>query len=358
VYIPEAELPTTVRASLGARLRRERMLGSPGEILVTLNQQVEPSTVVAVGSRASGVQVVDLATTLGLSGRKLADALQVEPGQYVEADQPLAAVKRLTGTREAKAPAPGMVLAVDEQGHLLLGTGAQHVQLIAGLRGVVTSIMGQQGVVVEGNAGLIQGVWGNGVEARYGVIRLVVTNPAEEIVPERIDASTRDTILVLGATIDEPGLQRAAAARIRGMIVGGLPASLRELACQMTFPIMVTEGFGTCPIAGDLFDVMGQANGREVVLDGSYQTRFGRQLPELIIPRTHNFEPLGELRGLQEGQLVRIVSLPNYGATGLITKLDAGRQRMETGITMPGCEIRLASGETLFAPYTNLERIG
>lgn len=358
MYIPEAAHPTTVRAAVGARLRRERMLKVPGEVLVDLNQPVEPTTVVAQGERPGGVRVIDLAGVLGIAPQRVERALLVEAGQEVTAGQPLARARRFFGSREVTAPEAGTVLAVDDRGHLLLGTAAEEIELISGLRGTVANVLPRFGVVVEGSVGLIQGCWGNGGDARFGVLRLLATSGAEVLPAERIDIGARDTIIVVGASLDAQTLQNAATAQVRGIIAGGMPARLRAAAEALPFPIMLTEGFGALPIAGDLFELIMEANGREVLLDGRFQMRFGRLIPELIIPRTQATEPLPELRGLQEGQLVRVVAPPQMGATGLVSTLDAGRRRMESGIPMHGCEVTLVSGETIFVPYPNLERIG
>ena len=60
----------------------------------------------------------------------------------------------------------------------------------------------------------------------YGVLRVVVRDAANPIRSTHINASSQGSILIGGSTVDEETVQHARDMRVRGMIVGSVPASL------------------------------------------------------------------------------------------------------------------------------------
>lgn len=354
---PEAMLPAQVRAVGLARVRRERLLPVPGTVHATTNQEVEPDTLVAVGERPGSVQIVEIGRALGLNRHRIESALLVHPGEAVAENQPLAARKSLLRRRQVLSPVAGEVLAIDEYGRMLIATGAQPVQVMAGISGRIVSVMPRFGAVVDGNGALYQGIWGNGRES-FGVLRVLTGEPDRLLEPEQIDVAVRGTIIVGGAGIGREGLEAARAAQVRGLILGAMSYELIDLVRTMPFPVMLTEGFGTIPIAPPLFDGLLAVDGREVMLDGRYEPRWGRRLPELFVPLGQPGQPLKELGPLAESQQVRLVADPFVGRVGRILRPDGGRRPIESGLLVAGCEVELDSGEVIFVPYSNLEQLG
>ncbi|MCZ7569150.1 MAG: hypothetical protein M5U01_11275 [Ardenticatenaceae bacterium] len=354
---PEAMLPTRVHAVNLARVRRERMLPAPGTVHVRLGQEVGPDSLIAEGERPGSVHVVELAPTLGLDRRQVEAALLVQPGEAVTVNQPLAARKRLLRRREVLAPVAGQVLAIDEHGRLLIASTPGPVKIAAGTPGRVVNIMPRFGAVVESNGAFFQGIWGSGGES-FGVLRVLVGEPDTMLQPEHIDIAVRGTIVVGGATITREGLEAARAAQVRGLILGAMPYGLVDLVRTLPFPVILTEGFGSIPIAMPLFGGLAAVDGREAMLDGRYQARWGRRLPELFVPLGQPGQPLRELGPLAEAQQVRLAAPPLLGRIGSIVRLDAGRRSTESGLPLAGCEVELDSGEVVFVPYSNLEQLG
>lgn len=358
---PEAMLPAQVRVTDLARIRRERVLPVPGDVRVTPNQEVAPDTLIAEGERPSGVHVVEVAAALrhpspSWGGRGTATLL-VRPGERVTVDQPLAARRRLLRRREVRSPVAGEVLAIDEHGRILILTGPEPVQVTAGISGRIVNVMPRFGAVVEGNGALYQGIWGSGRES-FGVLRVLARRPDEPLEAGCIDVSARGAIIVGGSAITRQGLEAARATQVRGVIVGAMSYGLVPLAQSLPFPVMLTEGFGNIPMATPLFEGMVAADGREVTLDGRYEPRWGRRLPELFVPLSQPGEPLVALGPLREGERVRLVGDPLRGRVGRIVRLSAGRRTTESGLLLTGCEVELEAGGIIFVPYSNLEQLG
>ncbi|MGV2436854.1 MAG UNVERIFIED_CONTAM: hypothetical protein LVT10_19835 [Anaerolineae bacterium] len=154
------------------RVKREVLLPNNliGTVLVRVGQQVNPNTVIASGNRTTQHHLVNCAAELGLRRTaKLTDVLMVKLGDVVKQGEVLAGQQLQRGKRSF-APVDGQVVAI-EDGTLIIRQIIDRVDLLAGMRGVVTDVRPGRGIEIEGSGALLQGVWGNNRRA-VGSLRL------------------------------------------------------------------------------------------------------------------------------------------------------------------------------------------
>jgi hypothetical protein len=63
-------------------------------------------------------------------------------------------------------------------------------------------------------------------------------------------------------------------------------------------------------------------------------------------------------RPLAEGALVRMTRAPLAGVAGRVLQVADMPRTVENGLRLPGAEVQLSSGRTVFVPLANLELVG
>jgi hypothetical protein len=251
----------------------------------------------------------------------------------------------------------------------LIDAVATTFELKARIRGRITDVVPERGVIIETAGAWLQGVWGTGGEAN-GTLRLAVKNNRGPLRAESLDADCQGALVVAGRISDERALDRAAELGVLGMISGSVDAQLCRFLQLLPYPVMITAGFGEIAMSPQAFSLLQSWAGREGMLDtrtpgtGVLSGRLVR--PEVVIPlETEEPPPVLERsegaaeeagpRPLQAGMSVRGLRAPYLGATGTVTDLPAGTQRMETGVELPVATVQLDSGESVAIPLANLE---
>ncbi len=354
--------PFVTRVVPNMVMRRERMLPVRGDVYVEAGARVEPSDIIASASLPSVAHLLNVARALSLNDEELASSLRVSVGDLVAEGDVLAVgggPSRLF-SRSYRSPVKG-VLAAISNGRLIVLSSRTTVELEAHYKGTVMNVMSALGAIIEMNGALIQGVWGSGKEG-FGVLKVIVSDPAQSIDPEAIDVTCRGTVLVVGASVGEEALYRAQEMDVKAMVVGGLDAGLRELASSMPFPVVVTEGMGKFTISAPIFDVLKLHEGQEVSVRGTVQARGGAVRPEVVIyvPQVTG-EPVAESRPefrLQEGSEVRIVRGTRLGKTGRVVGFPSDALEVETGSSLKSVALRIEGGEEVLAVRANVELFG
>src|SRR5207244_2915122 len=143
------------------------------------------------------------------------------------------------------------------------------------ISGTITQVIPQEGVVVECEGALIQGIFGVGGE-RQGAISVAASWPNEALTSALIKTSDSGKIVVGGSNVGLDAMRKAAEVGVAGIVVGGivdqeLIGYLREIMNDPTFDIGVaitgqepipftlicTEGFGEIPMAARTFELLG-----------------------------------------------------------------------------------------------------
>jgi hypothetical protein len=377
LYVPTGTPPLIT----GAMARIERRLPQPGEVLVRMGQRVEPEEVIARAFLPGTPQIVNIARALTITPSTVARAMRREVGNKVAQGEVLARSSSLGG-RTCLAPVSGVIAAVDtETGYVTIAPDPAAFELQATVRGLVMEVMPYEGVRIETPAAQVYGVFGFGSE-RSGVLRLLVTDPAEPIVPEMVDARSAYAIIIGGSGITAAALRRAVQEQVRGVIVGGideaelrtflgwssvagwrttngnwhLPATQPDQRFDLT--LVTTEGFGARLMSSPLFELLASHDRQEALVEGGTQLRGPMRRPRVVIPlssRTAGIQLEPPRPALRAGATVRLLDQAHLGQIGQIRTLSSVPRRLPSRIRTPAVEVALEDGTTLLLPHTAVE---
>jgi len=375
--------PTRTTVATYTIIRRERRMPDWPNLqdwtnLKGIGEQVEPADIVARGVRPQRSSVIDVARALSVPNQQAEQYIQVEVGSTVRAGETIAAKKGAIGilSKTCRAPFDGLVVAVI-QGKVLLqpsplagGTAggtetAEQIELPALLRGRIHGVTPERGVVIESEAGLVQGIWGWGGQSA-GILKVLVDSPDEPLTTASIDATSQGHILVGGILSDQAALLRAAEVKVSGIVVGSIRARLAQ-SKPPQIPVVITEGFGQAPMSDLIFGLLKSYEREIAYISGPIQERLclgrgdsgGPCPPEIAIFPTARgrVTPIEESTVVKKGAIVRITREPYLGKIGTVKTLGEKRQTMESGLLAQCAEIELGEQQHAWVPLANLERI-
>jgi hypothetical protein len=340
-------------------VRRQRLMTVDGEVLTSVGSRVEPVSVVARAELPGRYYILNIARDLMVSPQSADKYVRARPGQRVKIGQAVASRRITLGLipRVVRVPEDGVVAAVG-QGRLLLETPGETVQLRAYLPGTVIHVTPNRGVTVETTGALVQGLWGHGEEA-FGVLKVLVDQPDKPLPARSIDVACHGAVLVGGSTLDRDALQQALELQVRGIVLGSLDPALLEMARQMPFPIVLTEGLGHIAMASPIFHLLHTNDGREAAISGRMSAPWDDARPEVVIPLPTRASPPEAPPGspLGVGAQVRVIRGPATGKVGTIQRLPDQLVPVDTGARFEGAIVAL-DGEEQFVPVLNLEILG
>ena len=376
LYVPTGTPPLI--SSAVARI--ERRLPSAGEVLVRQGQRVEPEEVVAKAFVPGASIIVNMARALGIAPIMVERAMVREVNNKVAKGEVLSRSSRIGG-RTCPSPVSGKIESVDtETGYVTISPDPADYELHATVRGLVMEIMPNLGVVIETPAAQVYGVFGICHE-RSGVLRLLVTDPAEPIRPEMIDARSAYAIIIGGSDISAAALRRAVQEQVRGVIVGGIDeaelrafmgwagaGSWRAGQGSWSFPnangtppdltLVITEGFGAHPMAVPLFELLASHDRQEALIEGGTRLRAPMQRPRVVVPLSSRttgvqIEPPRPL--LRSGAEARLLDQAHLGQTGQVRSISTAPRRLPSRVRATAVEVALEDGTTLLLPRTAVE---
>src|SRR6266550_1102354 len=277
-----------------ATIRRERKLPLPGDVVVTVGQRVPAETIVARTQLPGNVQTVNAANLLGVLPEDVEECLTKPVGSKVEKGETFAESRSFFGLFRSKCHAP--------------------------VQGTVESVSKVTGQV------------------------LLREEPMEV---KAIEAGSRGKILVGGTYVTTAVLRKAIAQGVKAVVVGGFDDyDLRQLlgydlgvaitgSEELGITLIVTEGFGSIPMAARTFDLLRSCEGRRVSVSGATQIRAGVQRPEIVAPLLEaTTERDGHVDsvegGLKPGDMVRVIRQPYFGKIGRVTALPPELMPLET----------------------------
>jgi hypothetical protein len=361
--------------------RIERRLPHPGEVLVRVGQRVEPDEIVARAYVPGTPHVVNLARELMIAPARVERAMRREVSNKVAKDEVLASTGSLGG-RTCLAPVSGVIAAVDtETGYVTIMPDPSVYELAANVRGIVMDVLPYEGVRIETPAAQVYGVFGVG-EERSGVLRLLVTERSEPILPEMVDARSAYAIIIGGSEISAAALRRAVHEQVRAVIVGGIDeAELRaflgdlaphhwrvgvrswQLPAVESSPLtlIVTEGFGQRPMAVPLFELLATHDRQEALVEGATHLRRSLRRPRVVIPlsaRSANIQLEPPRPVVRAGAVVRLLDDTHLGQIGRIRSVSGGPYRLPgSRARTPAAEVVLEDRSSVWLPLNALEAL-
>lgn len=355
-------------------VHRRRMLPLPGKVLVAVGDRVRSDQVVAKAELPGKVFPINLANQLSVTPGEMKGYLTKREGDLVTTDEILAENKPLIKwfKTEIRSPVSGTIESISSvTGQVLLREPPRVLELLAYVDGTITETIPQQGVVVQTTCSLVQGIFGIGGETS-GDIVIAVKAPDEPLMPNHLTAAMKGKVVVGGSFLSAETMKQAKAVGVAGVVVGGIhDEDLRALLGydlgvaitgteQVGFTLILTEGFGTIPMAAKTFKLLSSHAGQKASISGATQIRAGVIRPEIIIPQGEGQTKTAmqsQREGIRVGDPVRIIRDPMFGRIGEVSALPSELTKIATESEVRVLEVKFADGKTVVIPRTNIEVI-
>lgn len=352
-------------------IQRVRRLPLRGDVLSRIGDAVEPDVVVARASLPGIMQSVKVASQLGIEPDELPAALKVKVGDQVQREDILAESRSFFGLfkSESRSPVAGVVETVSHAtGSVGIRQAPTPIDLKAYISGRIVQVLEAEGVVVETDGALVQGIFGVGGE-RTGVIKMASGSPEEILDAAGVQPEHQGKLIVAGAGVTGDALHRASEIGVAGVIAGGIVDV--DLAAFLGYDIgvaitgheninltlVVTEGFGMIPMAQRTFDLLASLDGQTGSINGATQIRAGVIRPEVIVPHAQT-SVASQADGafeLSVGSSIRVIREPYFGLLGQVSAMPSELIAIDSGATVRVLEARLADGRTVTVPRANVE---
>jgi hypothetical protein len=355
-------------------IQRKRLLPLPGTVLVRVGEKVQADRAVARAELPGKVLATNLANQLSVAPSEIHEYLVKKEGDHVQKDEIIAENKPfirwfkteiaspITGTIESISPVTGQVLFREPP---------KILDLPAYIDGTVVELHARQGVTIETSCSLVQGIFGIGGETS-GEIVMGVTGSDQTLGPDHLTPAMKGKVVVGGAFLPAETMARAKEIGVAALVVGGIhDKDLRTLLGydlgvaitgteQVGFTLVLTEGFGTIPMATKTFRLLAAHAGQKASVSGATQIRAGVIRPEIIIPHAASQQTAASgprREGIRIGDPVRIIRDPLFGTIGEVSRLPSELQTIPTESEVRVLEVRFGDGRTAVIPRANIEVI-
>lgn len=330
-------------------IEKTRKLPLLGEVLVKKGDNIPSETIVAKTELPGKVYPKNVAGELGLGkANELIDCMLKKEGDSVKSGEIVAQSKGFFGLfkSEYKAPIDGTITQISHiTGQVIFNSAAIPVQIDAYVDGDVIEEIPQEGVVMKTEGVHIQGIIGLGGES-YGEIMMVAKAPDDIVKTDMINESMKGKILICGSKIMTDALTKAQKIGVAGVITGGFDYQDikdilgHDLGVAITghenigYTLILTEGFGTIPMADRTFNLLKKYEGYKASINGATQIRAGVMRPEIIITHDNPVDVVTKnyaQAGLEAGDQIRIIRSPYFGKLGKVVRLPVELQKVESG---------------------------
>ena len=352
-----------------------RVLPIPGTVQVAEGDQVEANTIVAETFMDGDITPLNVANLLSAQPGDIPQLMLKKEGDRVEQDEPIARNKGVFGMfkSECKAPASGTLETISKAtGQIMIRGESIPVQVKAYLPGKVIEVLPGEGVVIENQVTLIQGIFGVGGETS-GPIVMAAPAHDQPLEASMITDEMRGMIVVGGARVTAEAIGRARQVGAAAVVSGGIDdADLKEILGydlgvaitgteQIGLTVIITEGFGDIAMARRTYDLLGARSGDSASVNGATQIRAGVMRPEILIPvgetTVSATESSTESGVLELGTPIRVIRDPYFGLIGTVASLPESPQVLGSGSKSRVLEVSLESGEVVTVPRANVELI-
>ena len=247
-----------------------------------------------------------------------------------------------------------------EQDHRLCGGGAE--------------VLPNEGVIIENQVTLIQGIFGVGGETS-GPIFMACKAHDEELKASAITSEMAGAVVVGGARVTAAAIKKAREIGAAAVVSGGIDDSdLKEILGydlgvaitgteKLGLTVIVTEGFGEIGMARRTFELLSTRQGRQASVNGATQIRAGVMRPEILIPVDSDGAGASEEQNQAEsgvlalGTPIRVIRDPYFGLIGTVAALPEAPEVLGSGSKSRVLEVALDNGNTVTVPRANVELI-
>ena len=357
------------------KIIKKRQLPMKGTVHLKIGDIVKPDEVVASTEIPGNVQMVNVANQLNVEPENVPECMLVELDESISKGQIIAESKGIFGLfkSQLKSPIDGTLANVSEiTGQAILSEPPIPVAVDAYTSGKITEIEDQEGVTIETEGVLVQGILGIGGENR-GILEVVTTSPNDELTAEMIQEKHKNMVLVGGSFLTKDTFEHARKIGVAGIVSGGFDYTdlSKILGYSLGVAItgsedigpslIITEGFGRISIAVRTYELLVSNKGKFASINGSTQIRAGVIRPEILIPDEIGNGEIGEFEeadlAISDGSLIRVIRAPYFGRVGKVKSLPPELQKMESETMVRVAEIEFEDGTIEIIPRANLEMI-
>ena len=352
-----------------------RVLPIPGTVQVKQGDQVEADTIVAETFMDGDITPLNVANLLSAQPGDIPQLMLKGEGDRVEQGEPIARNKGVFGMfkSECTAPTSGTLEAISKAtGQIMIRGKSIPVQVKAYLPGTVIEVLPEEGVVIENQVTLIQGIFGVGGETS-GPITMACPAHDQRLEAGMINEAMRGMIVVGGARVTAEAIGRAREVGAAAVVSGGIDdADLKEILGydlgvaitgteRIGLTVIITEGFGDIAMARRTYELLKERSGDSASVNGATQIRAGVMRPEILIPvagsQVSAPETSTESGVLELGTPIRVIRDPYFGLIGTVASLPEAPQVLGSGSKSRVLEVSLESGEVVTVPRANVELI-
>ncbi|MCL5264805.1 MAG: hypothetical protein M1343_06395 [Chloroflexi bacterium] len=344
-------------------VRKARKLPLDGDVVVDRGEWVRPEDPVARATEAGHPISINLWQELDLKDPgEVARYLVKAPGDSVQVGDVIARKSGRfgTGKRDYLSPIDGVFSSGPTSwGEILLTPNPRLIELQAHLPGKIVNTMPNRGVIIEAVGACVQCVACFGGDTR-GTLKTICGSPSESLEPHQLDESCDGAVLV-GSSVGIESLRAALLLGVRAIIVGSITAATYRWLLDNPQPVtlLVTEGFGSMPMARHTFDILAANEGREASVLAPVHTAWGASPAEVFVPADEDVEE-GNEDGVAfgKGATVRILRGELAGTWATIDEVLRASRKLGSGVQSPVVTVDAEDKKGIIIGRSNVELVG
>ena len=280
------------------KIRKQRQLPLKGIVHLNVGDEVSPDKIVASTELPGNVQMLNVANKLNVEPENVPECMLVKLEESISKNQIIAESKGIFGMfkSQLKSPIDGTLTSVSAvTGQAILSEPPVPVEVDAYTSGVITDVQNHEGVTIETEGALVQGILGIGGENR-GILELATNSPNDELTKDMIKDNHKNKILIGGSFLKMSTFIHAKEVGVAGIISGGF--DYLDLSNILGYSLgvaitgsekigpsfIITEGFGKIGMAERTYKLLSSNAGKFAAINGSTQIRAGVIRPEILIP--------------------------------------------------------------------------
>ena len=321
-----------------------------GQVLVGIGDQVEEGQAVAEISLPECFQVFDLVNSFRIHPAEADKYLARLVGESVEAGDLIAEKPGLVA-RIFRAPAAGRVVSIRD-GKVTLALGERKLQALAPFPGEVVELIPGRGAVIAMHASLLQGLWGNGRNAKGTLVAWTDSSPI----------SVDEKLVYFEVLPSLKGIRRVVEGGAAGLVFPSILPEHLDYLRQLPIAVISLAGFGDLnldSISLELARAMLANPAVPVYLMAAAPDGGSEKRPELIqaVSGGQGQPAFTLVRAFRPGSKVRLSGRPYSGILAEVVELPQLPLRFASGLELMPAIVRTADGQELTVPIDNLDLI-
>lgn len=342
---------------------------------VKQGDDVTPETILAEYEVSWGFRIFHVGQALRLRSAAAKKSLQKQVGQRMYEGEVVAQTSSLLPfqKKQFKSPVDGILQSVTENGDITVSMLPQRVIQASLFWGNVEEVNQNQEndkkglstdsvkIIIKTQVAKLYGIMGSG-KRREGRI-VTVGAPSDFVLPQKMESSVENSIIVAGSLIEHGVLEKALLLKASGIIAGGihlrdatamgikLPHDATE-GTDVGITIVITEGFGPVSIGDVHYSLLSKYNGRYGIINGNTASLLiPLKLGEISKGQAKlEGEQASETIPLKTGMVVRILSQSEFGKIGVVKEIAKKPEMLASGLSELLISVELYEQETLLKP--------